>query len=92
MQSMRVSSKAQPLQLTDLYANQRSLRGAVVIQLYGTSGHEAPMATWCAKSCPLRREECPQIGDRWSPGFEGEGVGIECREDREGCLPASGYI
>ena len=53
----------------------RPARGAAVIELHGMSGCEVPVAAWCAETCPVRREECLQIGDRWSVECGGEGLG-----------------
>ena len=46
----------------------RPARAAAVIELHGISGCEVPVAAWCAETCPMRREECFQIGDQWFVG------------------------
>lgn len=50
-----------------LYARWKSTRGAVVIQLYGMNGHDAPLAGWCSEACLFdARGRRGVLGDRRS--------------------------
>lgn len=69
----------------------RSSGSAGAIQLYGAAGYEAPMARWCFASCPLRGQECLDIGDPWPQERGEEAVGSGVRAGRTAAVTLSAF-
>ena len=58
-----------------IYAVCRFPRGAVVIQLHGSSEYQAPVAVLCAEASPSRREECLSL-----QSVEGKRCDVVCMQ------------